>query len=301
MIACIGESLIDTLGERHLVGGCPFNVAKAAARLGASVAYFGKVSKDPYGLQILESMINDCVIFDPMLCNSDYPTLCSKAVIDENGNARYVFDYQGTSACEITKQELSDAFSVMTDIDMAFFGSISLLMKPGCDAIVPAIHGIKSRPKMFLDPNVRPSMVSDPDAYRQMILALLGECDIVKASEEDISYLLPGFEMQVAEDRFAGLCEWNLVVTRGERGCTWYTKDFRVDCPAYPVSNVVDTIGCGDTFDGAIMTYLQKHDLVNEIHELDQKTISDILAYAAKASALNCTKEGCNPPFAEEL
>lgn len=301
MIACIGESLIDTIEGKHLVGGCAFNAAKTAARLGAAVSFFGKVSHDAFGMQILESMINDCVIFDPILCNSEHPTLCSKIVLDENGNAKYVFDYQGTATCEITEQDLTDSFATVSDIDMAFFGSISLLMEPGCDAIVPAIHKIKSRPKMFLDPNIRPSMVRDPDAYRQMILSLAGECDIVKVSEEDLAYLLPGLEQQVAEDRLAGLCEWNLVVTRGEHGSTWYTKDFRVDCPPYHVDTVVDTVGCGDSFAGSIMAYLQKHDLVNSVSELDRDTICNILSYASKVSALNCTKEACDPPFAEEL
>ena len=54
MIACVGESLIDRIGDKCLMGGCPFNVAVAASRLGAPVTFFGKVSSDNFGLSILE-------------------------------------------------------------------------------------------------------------------------------------------------------------------------------------------------------------------------------------------------------
>ncbi len=301
MIAAVGESLFDIIGERAVAGGCAFNTALAAARLGAAVTYFGKISKDRYGGMLLEKLIDNGVLFDPELCNCEAPTLCSSVVLDDSGKAKYVFDYKGTAACSFTEEELSRSFSNEGDIDMAFFGSISLLMEPGCDAIVPAIHGIESRPKLFLDPNIRPSMVKDPRAFRDMVFSLVGGCDIVKASDEDISFLYPGIPLEEAERRFAGLCEWNLIVTRGSEGSTWYTKFFKVDCPAVKVDAVVDTIGCGDTFNAAVMEYLQSHDLVSEVSDLDKDTIRKILEHASKAAALNCAKEGCDPPFKEEL
>ena len=65
MVACVGESLIDIVNNKEFVGGCPFNVALAASRLGAPVSYFGKVSSDRLGLMILERMIDNGVLFDP--------------------------------------------------------------------------------------------------------------------------------------------------------------------------------------------------------------------------------------------
>ncbi|MFC2821872.1 MAG: carbohydrate kinase [Spirochaetales bacterium] len=306
MIAAIGESLIDVITEdginkKETVGGCPFNVALAASRLGASITYFGKISDDAYGRMILEKMIDNEMLFDPALCGAKERTLCSKALLDEKGNANYVFDYEGTAACSMTEDELYSVLCNQTDVDMAFLGSISLVMEPGCDAIVPAIYRMKSRPKMFLDPNVRPSLISNPEAYRRFILGLAGGCDVVKVSEDDIEFLFPGVDMEVAEKRFAGLCEWNLIVTRGSRGSTWYTKFFKVDCPVFSVERIVDTIGCGDAFDAAVMTCLQSRGLIEDVADLDRKTIEDILRYASKAAALNCTKEGCDPPYKDEM
>ena len=296
MIACVGESLIDRIGDKTLIGGCPLNVAVAASRLGAPVTFFGKISSDEYGLSILEKMIDDGILFDPQSCNASEPTLCSKATVGEDGKASYTFDYEGTAACSMTEAELSASFANEGDIDLVFFGSISLLMEPFCDAIVPAMRAIQTRPRWFLDPNVRPSMVRDAEAYRKMIISLAGECDIVKVSEEDLSYLLPGLEPSEAEARFLSLCRSNLLITRGENGSTWLTRDIRVDCPAFIAGSVVDTIGCGDTFDGAVIAYLQRNDLIASLEKLGRSDIETMLDYASKAAGLNCLFEGCNPP-----
>ncbi|MBQ7644263.1 MAG: carbohydrate kinase [Spirochaetales bacterium] len=296
MIACVGESLIDRIGDKTLIGGCPLNVAVAASRLGAPVTFFGKISSDEYGLSILEKMIDDGILFDPQSCNASEPTLCSKATVGEDGKASYTFDYEGTAACSMTEAELSASFANEGDIDLVFFGSISLLMEPFCDAIVPAMRAIQTRPRWFLDPNVRPSMVRDAEAYRKMIISLAGECDIVKVSEEDLSYLLPGLEPSEAEAKFLSMCRSNLLITRGENGSTWLTKDIRVNCPAFIAGSVVDTIGCGDTFDGAVIAYLQRNDLIASLEKLGRSDIETMLDYASKAAGLNCLFEGCDPP-----
>ena len=298
MIACVGESLIDRIGDKCLIGGCPFNVAVAASRLGAPVTFFGKVSSDNFGLSILERMIDDGVLFDPQSCNAEEPTLCSKAVIGEDGKATYTFDYEQTAACSMTEAELSASFSNEGDINLVFFGSISLLMEPMASAIVPAMRGISTKPAWFLDPNVRPSMVKNPDAYRKMILDLAGESDIVKVSDEDLAYLFPGFGSEEAEKKMAGICRSNLIITRGEKGSSWYTKSFRVDCPAFNVGigQIVDTVGCGDTFSGAVIAYLDRNNLIGQLADLRRCDVDSMLDYASRAAGLNCLFEGCNPP-----
>ena len=301
MIGVVGESLIDIVEKNELIGGCAFNVAIAASRLGAPVTYFGKVSGDEYGSRILERMIDNDVLFDPQLCGAKEPTLCSKAVLDNEGRASYVFDYKGTAACSITEDELSAAFANEGDIDMVFFGSISLLMEPGCDAVFPAIKTIEGSPVKFLDPNIRPSLVKDPQGFRKMILDYASQCDLVRVSDEDLSYLFPETDASQAEQSLLKICKGSLIVTRGAKGSTWYGKNFRSDCDAYSVNKVEDTIGCGDTFDGAVMAYLDRNDLIRRIDSIDKKTASKILDYASVAAGLNCLSKGCEPPTSEEV
>lgn len=298
MIACVGESLIDRIGDKCLIGGCQFNVAIAASRLGAPVTYFGKVSSDEFGLSILERMIDDGVLFDPQSCNAKEPTLCSKAVIGADGKVTYTFDYEKTAACSMTEAELSESFANEGDIDLVFFGSISLLMEPFCHAIVPAMRTISTKPRWFLDPNVRPSMIKEPESYRKRILDLAKESDIVRVSDEDLAYLFPAPDRAEAEKKLAALCKSNLIVTRGAEGSSWYTKAFRVDCPAFSVGigKIVDTVGCGDTFNGAVIAFLDRNGLIGQLDNLGRSDIESMLDYASKAAGLNCLFEGCNPP-----
>ena len=296
MIGTVGESLVDIVNGKERIGGCPFNVALAASRLGAPVTFFGKISKDNYGLMLLERMIDNGVLFDPQLCNAPQPTLCSRAVVDAEGKASYVFDYEGTAACNITEDELFTAFCNETDIDMILIGSISLVMEPGCNAIMPAIRRLQKRPVLFLDPNVRPSLIKDPDAYRKMILDLAGECELVRVSDEDLAYLFPGITTADAESRMRKACRGSLIVTKGSQGSTWYAEDFSVDAPCFNPGMIVDTIGCGDTFDGAVIAWLERNGFIRNIKGLSREDVEKVLDYASKAAGLNCLFEGCEPP-----
>ncbi len=301
MIASVGESLIDCINGQNHIGGCALNTALAAARLGGAVSYFGKISSDDFGHMILERMIDDGVLFDPQLCNSDKPTLCSIANTDSEGKATYVFNYKGTATCDITKEELSRSFSNEGDIDIVFFGSISLLMEPGCNAILPAIRSIATRPKLVFDPNIRPALIQDPESYRKMVFSIAGECNLVKASDDDVIYLFPDSDIEEAMRSFAALCKGALVVTMGSQGSAWLCKGRVFRSPACKVDNVVDTVGCGDTFAAALLVYLQENGLSGSLEDLGEHDISAALAFAGKAAALNCLREGCDPPMRTEM
>ena len=131
------------------------------------------------------------------------------------------------------------------------------------------------------------------------IRALAGESDIVRVSDEDLGYLFPGIDQLEAEKKLLNICKGSLIVTRGAEGSTWYNKGrktFRVDAPCFKAGEVVDTIGCGDTFDGAVMAWLERNGFVGNIAGLERDDVSRILDYASKAAGLNCLFEGCNPP-----
>ena len=69
-----------------------------------------------------------------------------------------------------------------------------------------------------------------------------------------------------------------VVVTRGARGCTAYTRDGDVvDAAATPIADAVSTLGAGDVFHGALLAGL--------VRELE---LVDALRFANKAAALSC-------------
>ena len=73
--------------------------------------------------------------------------------------------------------------------------------------------------------------------------------------------------------------------------------------PAQKVK-VKDTVGAGDTFFSAVLTYLYENEYLDNRTELVDINASDMeacLFFAVKAAAINCTREGANPPFRHEM
>ena len=66
---------------------------------------------------------------------------------------------------------------------------------------------------------------------------------------------------------------------------------------------MIDTVGAGDTFQAALLTWLAEHDRLSiaGVSELDADALADLLAFAARAAAITCSRPGADPPWAREL
>ena len=64
------------------------------------------------------------------------------------------------------------------------------------------------------------------------------------------------------------------------------------------------SVGAGDTFFSAALTYLYENDILSDRRNISKMTpanLNDCLAFAARAAAINCTRKGANPPFRDEM
>jgi sugar/nucleoside kinase (ribokinase family) len=50
-----------------------------------------------------------------------------------------------------------------------------------------------------------------------------------------------------------------IIIKKGEHGALLFTKNFNFNCPGYPLENMIDPTGCGDTFGGAFIGYYAKY------------------------------------------
>jgi fructokinase len=316
MISIIGEGLIDFIARGSedasvvfdsYIGGCGLNTATAAARLGSSVGFMGKLSSDMFGQRIIEHLVDNQIMFDPDLCAVSLPSLIGFASLDAEGKASYAFYCKGTAPVSYTKQELVDTMLLHTDLRVVHIGSVALSVEPGCDAILDALSALEIKPIVFLDPNVRPAVIEDLAQYRVRINRALSMSDMVILSDEDLLLLYPGCN---AESKAADLArEYGLevVLTLGKKGSIWFSasgKHF-----AQPIIDLplVDTVGAGDTFSGALLSYLHEQDCFGEdgqlphLASLSDDQIKHALHYATAASAINCSRKGCNPPTKAEV
>ena len=65
---------------------------------------------------------------------------------------------------------------------------------------------------------------------------------------------------------------------KGEHGAFLFSKDFFFALPAYPVSDLVDPTGAGDSFAGGLMGYLAHADVLDEEHLRRAMVYGSVLA-----------------------
>jgi len=72
--------------------------------------------------------------------------------------------------------------------------------------------------------------------------------------------------------------------------------------PAAPV-DLVDTVGAGDSFSGALLDWLDRNERLRpgDLDRLTADEAREAVAFASKVAAITCSRAGANPPYRSEL
>ncbi|UQA96095.1 carbohydrate kinase family protein [Streptomyces halobius] len=314
MIVVAGEALIDLVpspqspsGNGQLPallprrGGGPYNTAVALGRLGSPTAFCSRVSTDTFGETLLDGLRAGGVDISLVQRGSE-PTTLAVADVSADGSAGYGFYVEGTADRLFSlPAALPDAVRALS------LGTCSLVLEPGATAY-EALLRREARRGVFtaLDPNIRPGLIPNPDAYRARFRAWLPHVALLKLSEEDALWLA---EAEGPDAVAAAAREWlgagpaAIVLTHGGDGLTVLTPGGgTLAVPGERVA-VVDTIGAGDTVNAALLHRLDAHDALSRaaVASLGADDWRDILGFAARAAAVTCSRAGAEPPFTSEL
>ena len=293
VVVC-GEGLVDLVpvGENFSpkLGGGPFNVAIALGRLGSDVGFVSRLSTDAFGDRMIDSLAAS---------NGDTtggergpePTTLAVVNLAADGGARYSFYLEGTADRQFALPKLPSAraFSL---------GPLSRVLAPGAAAYEALLHEAHARGRLtMVDPNIRPAVISDPDAYRRRFRSWLPAIDILKVSDAAAKWL--GSVDGAAGGPARGGA---VLLTRGGDGLRLITEELDVSVPA-PAVDVADTIGAGDTVHGALLAYLDRHDALDAavVRGFSEADWSAALTFAARAAAVTVSRPGADPPWSREL
>ncbi|MHB0915155.1 MAG: PfkB family carbohydrate kinase [Thermoleophilia bacterium] len=100
-------------------------------------------------------------------------------------------------------------------------------------------------------------------AYDQL-LETLKSVDILIINDAETRELAKEPSLVKAARKIIGWGPKTLVVKRGEYGVLMFTGDSIFSAPAYPLEDVFDPTGAGDTFAGGFMGYLAATDEIND-------------------------------------
>ncbi|ONI78976.1 carbohydrate kinase [Actinosynnema sp. ALI-1.44] len=304
MIVVAGEALVDLVPAKSTLdgepgallprlGGGPYNVAVTVGRLGTPVSFLSRISADDFGDALVERLRVSNV--DTLLVRrGPEPTTLAVTSLGPDGGARYTFYAEGTA------DRLFEAPETLPEAAIISFGTLSLVLEPGASAYEQVMR--RSDALVALDPNVRPVLIADADAYRARFAGWLPDVDLLKLSEEDAEWL-------AGKDAVDAVVEWQrqgpavVVLTRGSKGLAVVTGSGElIEVPATE-TNVVDTIGAGDTVHGALLSWLYTKGVRTPEHlrELDAAAWRTALRFAGAAAAVTVSRAGAEPPFAAEL
>ena len=288
-----GEVLIDILPTGPVVGGGPANTAKALARLGHDVHFIDGISNDAYGQSARAELLRDGVNLDLALA-SDKPTCTATVTLDAAGGASYEFLIDGTATFDFASSWLPDPYRYQPQV--LHIGTLVTMIEPGASALYDWAMQVAELAPIVFDPNIRPSVQPDRDLYEAAVEKWAALSAVIKVSDDDLAWLFPGQAIEDVANRWINDGAFLVVVTQGANGIMGYTSDGRVEVPGVKV-DVVDTVGAGDTVGAIVVEAMLTHGLV----ELRGELLRGVLARAAAAAAITCSRKGAQPPFKHEL
>lgn len=310
MYLVCGEALFDVFSApadadsnritlEAVAGGSPFNVAIGLARLGAPVALLGGISTDHFGQRLRKLLESEGV--DPShLIDFEAPTTLAMVALSASGAPAYSFRGEGCADRLVTQSHLQP---LSDDIRGIHFGSYSLVTPPIADALLALLGNEQARRLISLDPNIRLNVEPNLERWRERVEAFAAHAHMIKVSDEDLALLYPGVAPESIAKRWLTERAEVVVLTRGSQGAELFSRRHGQFYAAARTVTVRDTVGAGDTFQAALLTYLHEHqlDTPQALATVDSSQLEQLLKFATAAAAITCSRRGPDLPHRYEI
>ncbi len=312
-VVALGELLIDfteaglseqgnPLWEAN-PGGAPCNVLAMLQKLGRKTAFIGKVGNDVYGHQ-LRAVAEQAGIDTAALLN-DPQIHTTLAVVHRLPNGDRDFSFYRNPGADMMLREDELPRNLTANTRIFHFGTLSMT-HPGVKAATKTavLRAKQAGALISFDPNLRPPLWASMEEARKQIEWGLGQCDVLKISDNEVEFLLPeavgaaiGRQPEApAPDYVAGakaLLEKYpniklLNVTCGPDGAYSFCGGQRVFVPSFKLGGTIETTGAGDTFCACVLHDVLKNGLENRSEE----SLRQMLRFANAAAYLVTTKKG---------
>jgi len=301
-IVVAGESLVDLIvdgsgGLRAALGGGPYNTARAIGRLGGEVAFLGCLSRDHFGERSRQGLAEDGVDVS-LAARTESPTTLALAELDEHNAARYRFYVDGTAAPGLPWESAQPALE--RHPWAVHVGTLGLIFEPIGTSLEMLIGRLPRETLVMLDPNARPSATPDLPAWRARINRLSARASIVRLTTDDLAVLQPRQDPLDAAAAMLELGTALVLLTDGPRSVHLFGPGLPPLEVPVPAVDVVDTVGSGDAFGGAFLSWWQAHGM-GPGHLSDVPAVLAATRAAIRVASITCTRVGADPPTLTEL
>jgi fructokinase len=286
-IAGIGELLWDTFPHRSRIGGAPGNFAWHCSQLGAKAYPISAIGADKPGERMRSELEKQGINTTYLMTHTSYPT----------GQAKVTFDTANKPNYEIVLNAAWDHIALTPELvqlakslDSVCFGSLSQRSLESRSTIQQFLTTMPAKSLKIFDINLRQSFYS-----KEIIERSLQVANVLKLSDEELAVLTDYFDLEgsVYEQLQQILNRFKLrllVYTRGAQGSLLLGPDSSDDAPGIPGTELIDSVGAGDSFTAAISIGL-----------LNGWPLSKINRFANKVAGFVCSQVGATPNLPQEL
>lgn len=284
----LGEVLWDVFPDGARFGGAPANLACAIAGLlgdQAKVTMVSAVGNDLLGIEAIKSLKQRNVdVAELQSCPFSTGTVTVN--LDESRQASYEFA-ENCAWDNVIWSESWGELAIKTDA--VCFGSLAQRSEKSRKAIQSFISAVPNSALKVLDINLRA-----PYYTAETIIQSLELANVLKLNEEELPIIanilsIEGDTNSLLKEIQQQFQIHTIALTQGDKGATLIHHDQQIEAPIVP-TNVVDTVGAGDSFTAALTLGL-----------LQQKPLIEIAEFATKVSSYVCSQRGGTPQLTQAM
>jgi len=116
---------------------------------------------------------------------------------------------------------------------------------------------------------------------KNKLLEVIKKTDVLLLNDGEARQLFKTTNLVKAANMALKLGPKAVIIKKGEHGALLFTKEKHFSAPSYPLENIKDPTGCGDSFGGAFIGYLAK------TKEHDEKNLRKAIIYASAIASFN--------------
>ena len=302
VVLAVGEALVDVVCAadgtvtRH-PGGSVANVAVALARLGTPTRLATWIGSDADGGSVTR-WLGEAGVALVAGSTAAARTPTAVAALADDGSATYTFDLEWM---------LPSGLDNAPDVALVHTGSLAATLEPGAARTLEFLSRARATALISYDPNIRPALIDDRDGARLRAERFVAVADVVRASADDLAWLYPDEpDVEVAR-RWLSAGPAVVVVTRGSDGLFAVAgSGGYVEAPRSEPVPVVDTVGAGDAFMGALLWGLIEAGFRGAatraaLRAIGLDELRRRVAVATTAAELSVGRPGADPPTLAEL
>jgi fructokinase len=285
VVVGLGEILWDVFPEGKKLGGAPLNFSHHCAQLGAEAYPVSAVGADAEGMEIRQILAAKNLPDLHVQTDPAHPTGRVNVTLRDGKPTYEILRDVAWDNIQFTPT-LAD---LATRADATCFGSLAQRNSASREAIHAFLDAMRPDSLRIFDINLR------QDFYNHEIIeSSLRRANILKLSDEELPVLAAMFELPghapAQLHRLRELFDLRLVAyTRGGSGSLLLTATESSDHLGLP-TDVLDTVGAGDSFTATLCTGL-----------LQNLPLAEINTRANRVAAFVCSQAGATPTLPRHI